>query len=189
MNIVDVVLQLRTYATALGNRVAGVGDFVIGVESVTNLPMPAAFVYGLTDDAEASTDLNGLNQIVIERFAVTVIFDVTTGTLADSRTGFQGANQVENMKELIWSSILNWIPPSMVGKAARGIMYDSGELITYDRSRLIWQFVFRMERTITDADGFWQVPPDLDLIEATIANPDTGATEMVVDIDTSGRAG
>lgn len=182
MELLDVITQLKTYCPEL-KAVAGVADFANGLETVTNLPRPAAYVYALQDEAEPNTDLNSDQQIYWEIFAVTVEFDVTTGTLADSRTGFQGVNQVHDMRAAIWKAILNWCPPSMLDRAPRAIEYVGAELLSFDRARLFWQYTFRLQALVTDADGFVVVPPDLAEIQVTVANGRTGETEMVLQLD------
>lgn len=184
MEMSDVIDQLKTYAVdALGGRIAGVADFARGLETVTNMPLPCAYVYPLTDEAEPNTDLNGDQQIFWESFAVTVEFDQTRTSLADSRTGFAGVNQVNNMKKAIWKAILNWQPPSNADRAPRGIEYVGGELLSFDRARLFWQYTFRQQALVTDADGFWQVPPDLTDIQVTVADGPGGETLMNLDIN------
>lgn len=184
MNLENVAAQAKQYVPALGGRVSGAADFASGLESTVNLELPAGFVLALEDDAGENENWPGLQQTVTERIGVVVEFSNTTGSDADARTGFAGVNQVEVMKFALYSALLSWIPPDQVGRAARGLSYGGGRLLTFDRSRLFWQFEFTLDTTITDADGF---PISGDpLIEVTGTLQPTGSgAPIVIDITKS----
>jgi hypothetical protein len=154
MDLSLVVLQLKTYVPTLGSRISGAADFASGLESTVNLELPAGFVLALEDDAGENDSWPGLFQSVTERIGVVVEFSNATGSDADARTGFAGVDQVYAMRGNIFSALLSWIPPDQVGRAARGLSYGGGRLLTFDRARLFWQFEFTLDTTITDADGF-----------------------------------
>ena len=175
MNIENVVAQVKTYVPAFGGRVSGAADFASGLETVVNMALPAAFVLALEDDATENDTWPGLQQAVTERIGVVIQFDNTTGSDADARTGFAGIDQVYPMRAAVFSALLSWLPPDQVGRAARGLAYGGGRMLTFDRARLFWQFEFTLETTITDADGF-----------ADVGDPLTGA---LVTLQPSGDPG
>ena len=152
MNLEVAVAQVKSYVPALGGRVSGAADFASGLESVVALPLPAAFIMPIEDDAADNENWPGVQQIVTERIAVVVEFDNTTGSDADARTGFAGVDQVYPMRANLFSALLSWLPPNL--NAARGFSYGGGRILTFDRARLFWQFEFTIDVTITDADGF-----------------------------------
>jgi hypothetical protein len=152
MNLEAVIAQLKTFVPGLNGNVSGAADFASGLESVTNLPLPAAFVLALDDDAGENDLWPGLQQIVTERIGVVVEFDNTTGSDADARTGFAGVDQVYTMRAALFSALLSWLPPNL--NAARGFSYGGGRILSFDRARLFWQFEFTLDTTISDADGF-----------------------------------
>lgn len=154
MNLLTVITQLRTYATALGGRVAGAADFASGLESTQNLTMPCAFVLRLADDAEPDNSWPGANQTVMERMAIVVQFDNTVNSDADARTGFAGINQVDAMRANLLAAVMNWTPPDMTNVGPRGFQYAGGRLLEFDRARLFWQFEFDLGTLVSDADGF-----------------------------------
>lgn len=169
MNIDGIVAQMRSYCPLIGGRVSGVADFAKGIETTANMVMPCAFVYQLEDIAGDNTEMNGLWQLVHERFAVCVIFDNS-----GSRTGYAGQDQVDPMKWAIFKSILNWrYDPE---RSTKGIQYDGGRLLDFDRARLFYQWEFLNIQTIDQWDGFIVDGPALTEIDLT--NTGDGNAQM-----------
>ena len=153
MNLLTVINQVKTLAPALGNRVAGAADFASGLETTQNMTLPAAFVLRLSDDASDSDLMPGLHQPVVERMGIVVEFDNTVASDADARTGFAGINQIDAMRALLFSAVLNWTPADMTNAGPTGFRYGGGRLLEFDRARLFWQYEFEIDTIITDADG------------------------------------
>jgi hypothetical protein len=150
MNLDSVITQIRTYCASFGTRVGGAADFAKGIETTVNMDLPSCYVLPLEDSAGENEFLNGLLQHVNERVAIVIEIDNSS-----DRRGQGSSDQIEAFKYEIFSAILNWrIDPD---RAVRGIQYDSGRLIDFDRARLFWQFEFSLNVTIDDDDGF-QVP-------------------------------
>lgn len=185
MNLELVVAQIKAYVPALAGRVSGVADFASGIESVTSLPLPAAFVFPIEDDAGENENWPGLQQNVTERMAVVVQFDNTIGSDADARTGFAGVDQVYAMRANLFSALLSWLPGNINGP--RGFAYGGGRIVTFDRARLFWQFEFTIDNTITDADGFGPFGDPLTdaLLTLQPAGDPGPAIPIVVDIPVS----
>lgn len=179
MNLLSVVTQIQTYCTPLGSRVSGAADFATGLETVVNMPLPAAFVLPLEDDAQDNEALNGLRQFVTERIGVVLQFDNTVSSDADARTGFAGIGQVYAMRTALFAAILNWLPPGAM--APRGLAYGGGRMLTFDRARLFWQFEFTLETQITDSDGWQSTSVPLLEIDVTEAEP-AGTPAAIVQI-------
>jgi hypothetical protein len=173
MDLNLVILQLREFCPLLEGRVAGAADFDTGVETVMaitdpgtgRLAYPSAAVIPLEDDATGNDALDGNYQVVTETIGVIVEFDSTA-----DRRGQAGVSQVEAMKYALFRALLSWrIDPA---KSSKGLYYAGGELITFDRARLFWEFRFSFDALISDADGFTPCGDPLVVIEATLpVNP------------------
>lgn len=174
MNLASVVAQLKSQVAALGGRISGVADFATGLETVVNMPLPAAFVLAIEDDADGNEDWPGLRQSVTERIGVVVEFDNTAGSDADARTGFAGVDQVYPMRAALFSALLSWMPADQIGRIARGFSYGGGRLLSFDRARLFWQFEFTLDVLITDGDGFPLSGDSLIGASGTIQMPEGG---------------
>ncbi len=180
MNLETVISQVRTYVSALGGRVSGAADFAAGLATTVNMLLPAASGLRLADDPTPNDMQPGLNQIVTEHMGVVVEFDNTVNGDADRRTGFSGANQADDMRALLWSALLNWLPPDQADRARQGFSYVGAHMLDFDRARLFWQFDFGIEILITDADGFPLRGDPLTQISPT--SPDTFAGIQVTAI-------
>lgn len=150
--IETVIAQVKAYVPTLSGNVSGAADLAVAIESVSSLPLPAAFVVPVEYDPTDNDLWPGLQQIVTERIAVVVEFDNTTGSDADARTGFTGADQVYPMRVALFSALLSWLPPNL--NASRGFSSGAGRMILSNRAHMLWQFEFTIDVTITDADGF-----------------------------------
>jgi hypothetical protein len=155
MDVNKVITQLRTFCPMLGNRVGGAANFdtaegVVGfTDPATGKPVyPAAVVVPLEDDAARDDDLSSLTQLTVtEKIAVIVEFDASS-----DRRGQGAVDQVEAMKYALYRALLNWYIDQDI--ASQGLYYVGGQLLSFDRARVFWQFVFALDVTITDADGF-----------------------------------
>lgn len=187
MNIDQVAAQIKTLAPLFGNSVAGAAAYANGVQDQVWLPLPACYVIQLDQDAEDNSSLNGLQQIVHERVGVIVVLDTlkvggSAQDLADRR-GQAATAYIDTVKYAIFRAILNWRPdwdltnPPM-NREGRGIYFVGAnfpEAGAFDRARFFYQFVFGLDTTITDRDG-WQEPSDpLISIQGTITNGPGGA--------------
>lgn len=171
MNLEPVITQIKALSPFFGGRVGGAAQYPHAVEDQVWLPRPAAYVIPLDEDADESTDLNGLQQLVRVRFGV--IADLSN--VADRR-GYGSVLQVSDARASLFRAVLNWRPdwPGPANNAARGITYAGGSVILLDRARLHYRFDFVIETTITEEDG-WQPPGDpLREIEIDVTNPATG---------------
>lgn len=174
MNIDNVILQLRQNCDVFNGNVAGAADFAKGIETVVDMPLPAAYVVPLEDTAGENILDNGLVQQVNERIAV--IVEISNSA---DRRGQTSSDQINTLKYDIFSALLNWrIDPD---RAVKGLQYDGGRLLDYDRGRLFWVFEFSLLVTIDDDDGY-QVPTNpLDEIDITNTG-DQGAEQSVFKI-------
>lgn len=182
MNIDTVAAQLRTIATVFNGNVAGAAAYANGVADQVWLPLPAAYVVPLDQDAEDNTSMQALNQIVRERVGVIVVMDtMNAGGAPDTgdRRGQAAAANLDTLKYAVFKAILNWRPdgdpPSATNRESRGMYFVGAgfpEPGAFDRARFFYQFVFGLDTTITDADG-WQQPFDMLIdINSTVISGD-----------------
>lgn len=150
--IIDTFIsQLRAHAPAFGGRVAGAAEFVRGLKDYnTSLPLPAAYVLPLQQEAEPNLVWNGLQQIVHCMVGVVVELDAQR-----DRRGQAPAMSLDDIRAQVFSSVLNLrIDPC---RMARGVAYSGARELDLDRFRLFYQFEFLADWQITDEDG---VQPD-----------------------------
>ena len=152
MNIDLVIGQIRANMPVFGQRVAGAADFARAVEDQTWMDAPACYVIPLDEDADENPPGQGLEQHVAERIGVIVEFDNTA-----DRRGQAASEQFEAMRTAVWACLLNWRIDPLAG--AQGFIYGGGQLLSFDRARLFYQWEFVLHRLLTDADG-WQEPVD-----------------------------
>lgn len=177
MDLDRVITQLRTYAPIFRGNVAGSADYATGLETVTTLPLPAAYVYPLEDTITESSGQGGsLRETVEERIAIVVEVDNST-----DRRGQAAVMSLPVIKAAILKALLNWNPyPFQV--YPRGMRYAGGHLLGMDRARLFWQFEMTIESYIDGlSDGWIQPAEPLEII----AIQDTEHPPVEVDIRVS----
>lgn len=144
ITLIIEALKSRTNAT-FGGRVAGAAEYKRLADNA-NLTMPAAYVIPMDDNAQEMSSENGYSQIVRDGFAVIVVVSNTT----DER-GQGGVVSVTALRATLWAALLAWKPDAQHGP----IVYEGGQLLDLDRSRLYYQFEFSAATEITEADT-WQ---------------------------------
>ena len=169
MNLDAVITQLKAYAPIFNDQVAGAADWELAQDQVW-LKQPAAYVVAVDDEVTPNKDQTGLQQVVTQTIGIVVDLDNS----ADRRGQAASADAVSEIRAAIWAAILNWRPDSE--NAIRGFAYARGGYIKSNRARLLWQFDFSIEVTITEHDGFQVPAPSLVEIDATITNQANGDT-------------
>jgi hypothetical protein len=194
MNIDQVASQIRTLAPLFAGNVAGAAAYANGVADQVWLPSPAAYVIPLSQDAEENTSMTGLYQIVRERVGVIVVLEtLKVGGAADlaDRRGQAASAYIDTVKYAIFRAILNWRPDwdsanPAVNREGKGLSFVGAEFPeagAFDRARFFYQFVFQLETTITDADGWLLGWVPLTDVGGTITDPDNnGQTRAVFDV-------
>jgi len=114
------------------NRVAGAAQFKLLPETAA-LPTPCAFVIPLDDNPGDRQSENALRQDITDGFAVVVALS----NQSDEK-GQGSANNVRQVRRLLWSALLGWEP----GTEYEAIQYDGGQILQLDRARIWYQFEF-----------------------------------------------
>ncbi len=194
MNINQVAAQIKRLAPLFGESVAGAAAYANGVQDQVWLPLPAAYVIQLDQDAEDNSSMSGLQQIVHERVGVIVVVETlkvggAPQDLADRR-GQAATAYIDTIKYALFRAILNWRPDWDLtnppnNREGRGLYFISAGFPqdgAFDRARYFYQFIFGLDTTISDLDG-WQEPSDpLIGVEGTITNGDGGGTLALFDV-------
>ena len=192
MNINTIAAQIRALAPIFNGNVAGAAAYANGVADQAWLPLPAAYVIPLGQEAEDNTLLAGLQQVVHERVGVIVVLETlkvggAAQDLADRRGQAAGA-YLDTVKYALFRAILNWYPdfdPNNPGanRESRGIYFIGADFPTegaFDRARFFYQFNFCLDTTLTDADGFQLYGDPLTDIRTTMTVDATGAAVPIV---------
>lgn len=168
MNLNAVAAQVRALCPIFVNNVAGAAGYANGVADQVWLPLPAAYVVPLDQDAEENVSQVGLDQIVHERFGIIVVLEtLRIDGFVDTadRRGQAAAGYLDTVKFALFKAVLNWrpdFPPADATRMSRGIYFIGAgfpEGTAFDRARFFYQFTFGLDTLITDADG-WQQPSD-----------------------------
>jgi len=150
--------QLRAYCPFFGGRVAGAADFQLGLRNYNeNMPLPAAYVVPLSQDAERNANLTGYWQIVEKMIAVIVELDATP-----DRRGQDPVMSYDVIEAALFSALLNWEPALCRTPNKQGYQLSGGRFLDLDRARLFYQWEFLLPWQLTDDDG-WQPPEGEDL--------------------------
>ncbi len=193
MNIDTVITQIKAVATIFGGNVAGAAKFAQGsADDQVWLPMPAAYVIRGEEDADSNDSLNALEQTVRERVSVIIVIPTLSagGSLnITDRRGQAAADQIEPLRNAVFKALLNWRPVEDGGDAtgkpsARGFYYIGARFPAegaFDRARFFYQFVFGLDTTITEQDGWTAAGTALTDIRATIESQVTSETLATAD--------
>lgn len=166
MNIDHVIQQVRTYCPSFQNRVAGAADFAKGLETVVNMSLPACYCLMLEETAGENDSMNSLFQQVNERCAIILEIDNSIAGGGDRR-GQGAVDVVDPLKYEVFSAVLNW---RITERATKGMQYDGGRLLDFDRARLWWQLEFSVITTIDSDDGFQPINTPLIEVSAIDTN-------------------
>jgi hypothetical protein len=156
------ISQLRTNAPIFGGRVGGAAEFQAGLRNYnTSMPLPAAFVLPLGQEAEPNQVWNGLIQIVHKTVGVAVELDAQR-----DRRGQDPTMSFEDIEAQIFASVLNL----EIGECrmVRGTSFSGARYLDLDRARLFYQWEFNIDWQLTDADGVQPVSIPLEHVEVDI---------------------
>ena len=177
--IANMIAQLKRYAPVFTHggtaQVAGAAEWAMA-EGQSSLAMPAAYVVPLSQDAEANTDLSGLQQLVDERYGVIVAFDNT-----GDRRGQSVAEVFDHVRASVFKALLNW--RSNPTEFGRGFAYAGGEMVgEFNRKQLAYQFSFVIQRVITEGDGWTDPLLGPVAINVSMVDPASGAATASFDV-------
>lgn len=158
--------HLRQYCPPFAGRVAGAADFRLGLQHYNaNMPLPAAYVVPLDQEADPMQQMTGYWQIVRKTIGVVVELDATP-----DRRGQSPAMTYDQIETALFSAMLLWAPAECRVPNMQGYQFAGGRFLDLDRARLFYQWEFALPWQLTDLDG-WQgadEPIDLTGIEVDI---------------------
>lgn len=192
MNIDAIASQLRSVATIFAGNVAGAAAYANGVSEQTWLPLPAAYVIPGEEDAEPNDSMTGSYQIVHERVSVIVVLPtLSAGGSLDSadRRGQAAAAQLRSLRSAVFKALLNWQPDpdgtdTTTQIETRGIYYLGARFPAdgaFDRARFFYEFLFGLDVTVTDDDGWRPTGTPMTDVHATVTDQTTGDTLATAD--------
>jgi hypothetical protein len=157
--------QLRANAPVFGGRVAGAAEFYRGLRDYnTSMPMPAAYVLPLSQEAGPNLIWNGLIQIIQKGVGVAVELDAQT-----DRRGQKPVMDFDLIEAQINRSVLNLLLPGC--NMVRGVYFTGARYLDLDRARLWYQWEFGVDWQIDDTDGVQPASIPLETIEVDIFGP------------------
>jgi hypothetical protein len=186
VNYSFLINQLKLLTPIFNGNVAGAAAYAHGVEDQVWLPMPAAYVVPLEEEAGEQTNMNSFLQVITERFQVIVVFDNT-----NDRRGQSVTEQYECVRLAIFSALLNWRPDAVqdnpglvlslynpVNRSSKGIYSQGAGLMSMDRARLFYQWTFALDCTFTEADGWQQ--PSVPLTSIDVNEAEFGSFQVII---------
>lgn len=159
------IASLRANAPVFNGNVAGAAEFYRGLKDYnTSLPLPAAYVLPLGQDAEPNTTYGGLYQIMKKTIGIAVELDAQR-----DRRGQDPAMQFETIETQILASCLNLYLGDC--RMTQGAYFSGARYLDLDRARLWYQWEFVIDWAITDLDGVQPPSIPLESIEVDIFGP------------------
>jgi len=146
-----IIASMRQRAPIFEGRVAGAAEFYKGLRDyTTSMPLPAAYILPLGQDATPNNTYGGLQQIMHKGIGVAVELDAQR-----DRRGQDPTMQFETIEAQILSSVLNLYIGDC--RMTQGAYFTGARYLDLDRARLWYQWEFGLDWQITDLDG---VQPD-----------------------------
>jgi hypothetical protein len=156
------ITSLRLNAPIFAGRIAGAAEFYRGLKDyTTSLPLPAAYVLPLGQDADPNVSYGGLFQIVHKSIGIAVELDAQR-----DRRGQDPAMGFETIETQIFASCLNLYLGQC--RMTQGAYFTGARYLDLDRARLWYQWEFGLNWQITDADGVQPPSIPLESIEVDI---------------------
>lgn len=156
------IASLRANAPVFGGRVAGAAEFYKGLRDYsTSLPMPAAYVLPLGQDAEPNRTFGGLMQLVHKSIGIAVELDAQR-----DRRGQDPTMGFETIEMQVMASCLNLY----IGECrmSQGAYFGGARWLDLDRARLWYQWEFLVDWQLNDLDGVQPVTMPFESIEVDI---------------------
>jgi hypothetical protein len=152
--------HLRAYCPVFNGNVAGTANFRLGLEDyAASLPLPAAYVVPLDQEAEPNANMVGYFQIVRKMIGVIVELDATA-----DRRGQDPAMQYDIVEAALFSALINWSPVECRVPNMQGYQMAGGRFLDLDRARLFYQWEFLLPFQVNDDDGWHEPGEPVDLV-------------------------
>lgn len=162
MKIGPIVLALRAANTTFGNRIAGAAEFGMILDGAT-LTDETAFVVPVADKPNPNETTSGINQRVIESFAVVVA--LATDSNKKDKLSIVAYDKVHDVRAEIFSALLGL---QLSGQESI-ISYSGGQIVDINRAYLWYQFEFVVNFRLDDDDGVDVGESDLPSLEKIYA--------------------
>lgn len=154
MKLQPVVLKLRAADTRFGNKIAGAAQLAYALSNTLYEEM--AFVIQLNEVASKKEYDSGVNQKIIERFAVVVA--LKNDTSSEDKTGIIAYDLIHTVRAQIWKALLGW----QMGEGEESLIYyGGGKIFSLNAAYLWYQFDFEVESRIDNDDGVEEGETDM----------------------------
>ena len=132
MKITPILTQLRGQCPGLANHIS-VGVDLALLQGNPDLPTPSAHVLLLADLASPGTTQNLTTQPIRDRFEIVLVLDATDATKA--------LDGLHDLRAELWRALVGFKPDADYS----AIVYDGGELVSINSSRLFYRLRFYAE--------------------------------------------
>lgn len=146
MKLQPIVIKLRAAETRFNNKIAGAAELALAMSNTLYDEM--AFVIQLSEVASRKEYDSGINQKVIERFAVVVA--LKNDTTSSDKTGITANDLLFTVRAQLWKALLGW---QMNEGEESLVYYSGGRLLQINPAYLWFQFEFEVETRLGDEDG------------------------------------
>jgi len=167
MQLSPIVSKLRdANISDFENRIAGVAELNVAIEEQTLL-FEQAFVLLIGENASDNKVDYGIDQIITERFAVTVA--LRNDSTQKDKIGLIAFDRLNSIRGKLFKAILGWL----ITDAYDRVTYAGARIIRMNRGWLWYQYEFYAKFKITDEDG-------IDVKADQLPNLDTIRTEYEI---------
>jgi hypothetical protein len=125
------------------------------------MPLPAAYVLPLTQEAGPNLIWNGLIQIIQKGVGVAVELDAQ-----QDRRGQKPVMDFDTIEAQLFRSVLNLLLPGC--NMTRGVYFTGARYLDLDRARLWYQWEFGLDWQVDDTDGVQPVSIPLETVEVDV---------------------
>jgi len=132
MKITPILTQLRGQCPGLANHIS-VGVDLALLQGSPDLPTPSAHVLPLADLASVGSAQNLTAQPIRERFEIVLALDASDPTKA--------LDLLHDLRAELWRALVGFKP----GSDYSAIVYDGGELVSINISRVFYRLRFYAE--------------------------------------------
>lgn len=146
MKIGPIVLALRLAGTRFGSRIAGAAELGMVLDGAT-LNDETAFVVPTADKPDSNKESSGINQKVIEGFAVIVA--LSTDNNKKDKLSIAAYDNVHDVRAELFAGVLGL----QINGQESIVSYAGGQLVEINRAYLWYQFEFVVNYRLDDDDG------------------------------------
>lgn len=155
MRISPIVLRLRSSIADF--VIAGAAELDVAIKNV--LKKDVMFVVPISESCDSNKYDSGINQSIVERFAVVIA--IANDTSDKEKTGVLAYDRLHEIRSKLFRAILGW----EIHGAESMIYYRGGSLWGINNAYLWYQFDFEFTTRLVQFDGYYDVDRADDVLE------------------------